>query len=48
MSHKSEEKMLKKMKMTLQRAKNLVHTRQHYGVSYYEKKSGQFLNEVVK
>ena len=35
--HKSEGKMHKKMKMTLQRAKNLVHAKQHYGVSYYEK-----------
>ena len=32
--HKSEEKMHKKMKMTLQRAKNLVHLKQHYGVSF--------------
>ena len=23
--------------MTMQRAKNLVHVRQHYGVSFYEK-----------
>ena len=35
--HKSEEKMHKKVKMTLQRAKNLVHVKQHYGVSFYEK-----------
>ena len=32
--HKSEEKMPKKMKMTLQRAKNLVLIKQHYGVSF--------------
>ena len=35
--HKSEEEMHKKMKMTLQKAKNLVHVKQHYGVSYYKK-----------
>ena len=35
--HKSEEKMHKKLKMALQRAKNLVHVKQHYGVSFYEK-----------
>ena len=34
--HKSKEKMHKKLKMALQRAKNLVHVKQHYGVSYYE------------
>ena len=31
--HKSEEKMPKKMKMTLQRAENLVHVKRHYGDS---------------
>ena len=35
--HKSEEKIHKKLKMALQRAKNLVHVKQHYGVSFYEK-----------
>ena len=35
--HESEEKMHKKLKMALQRAKNLVHVKQHYGVSFYEK-----------
>ena len=37
LSHESEEKMRKKMKMTLYRAKNLVHAQQHYGVSFYKK-----------
>ena len=32
--HKSEEKMRKKLKMVLQRAKNLVHVKQQYGVSF--------------
>ena len=31
--HKSEGKMPKKMKMTLQRAENLVHVKRHYGDS---------------
>ena len=31
--HKSEEKMHKKLKMALQRAKNLVHVKRHYGDS---------------
>ena len=35
--HKSEEKMHKKMKMTLQRAENLMHAQQHYGVSFHKK-----------
>ena len=35
--HKSEDKMHKKMKVTLQRAKNLVHLKQHYDVSFYNK-----------
>ena len=35
--YKSEGKMHKKMKMTLQRAKNLVHVKQDYGVSFYKK-----------
>ena len=35
--HKSEEKMHKKMKMTLQRAENLVHVQQHHGKSFYKK-----------
>ena len=35
--HKSEDKMLKKMKMTLQRAENLVHVQQHDGKSFYKK-----------
>ena len=35
--HKSEEKMHKKMKMTLQRAENLVQVQEHYGISFYEK-----------
>ena len=35
--HKSEEKMHKKVKMTSQRAKNLVHVKQNYGVSYSKK-----------
>ena len=38
MFHKSEEKMHKKMEMTLQRAKNLVHVKQHCGVSFCKKK----------
>ena len=37
MFHKSEEKMHKKLKMALQRAKNLVHVKQHYSVSFYKK-----------
>ena len=36
--HKSEEKMHKKMKMTSQRAENLVHVQQHHGESFYKKK----------
>ena len=35
--HKSEGKMHKKMKMTLQRAKNLEYVQQHYGVSFYKR-----------
>ena len=35
--HKSEGKMPKKMKMTLQRAENLVHVKQHYGDSICKK-----------
>ena len=35
--HKSEEKMHKKMKMTSQRAENLVHVQQHHGKSFYKK-----------
>ena len=35
--HKSEGKMHKKVKMTFQRAKNLVHMKQHHGVSFYKK-----------
>ena len=35
--HKSEEKMHKKM-MTLQKAKNLVHVKQHFVVSFLQKK----------
>ena len=31
--HKSEGKMPQKMKMTLQRAENLVHVKRHYGDS---------------
>ena len=34
---KSEEKMHKKVKMTLQIAKNLVYVKQHYGVSFCKK-----------
>ena len=36
--HKSEGEMYKKMKMILQRAKNLVHVKQHYSVSFCKKK----------
>ena len=35
--HKSEEKMHKKLKMTSQRAENLVHAQQHHGKSFYKK-----------
>ena len=35
--HKIEEKMHKKMKITYQRAKNLVRVQQHYSISFYEK-----------
>ena len=35
--HKSEEKMHTKMKMTSQRAKNLVHVQQHHSKSFYQK-----------
>ena len=35
--HKSEEKMHKKMKLTLQRAKNLLLVKQHFGVSFCKK-----------
>ena len=35
--HKSQEEMHKKMKMTSQRAKNLVHVQQHHGISFYKK-----------
>ena len=35
--HKSEGKMPKKMKMTLQRAENLVHVKRHYGDSICKK-----------
>ena len=35
--HKSEEKMHKKMKMTSQRAENLVHVQQCHGKSFYKK-----------
>ena len=35
--HKSEGKMHKKMKMTQQRAKNLIHVQQNHGVSFYRK-----------
>ena len=37
--HKSEEKMHKKMKMTSQRAENLVHVQQHHGKCLYKKLS---------
>jgi len=39
--HKSEEKMHKKMKMTLQGAKNLVHVQQHQG-KHFSKKEFSF------
>ena len=35
--HKNEEKMHKKMKITYQRAENLVRVQQHYSISFYEK-----------
>ena len=35
--HKSEEKMQKELKMILQRAKNLVHVKQHSGISFCKK-----------
>ena len=35
--HKSEEKMHKKMKMTLQGAENLVHKQQHHGKHFFKK-----------
>ena len=35
--HKSEDKMHKKMKMTSQRAENLVYVQQHHGKSLHEK-----------
>ena len=35
--HKSEEKIHKKVKMTLQRAENLVHEQQDHGKSLYKK-----------
>ena len=35
--HKSEGKVHKKMKMTLQRAENLVHVKQHYSISFFKK-----------
>ena len=35
--HKDEEKMHKKVKMTLQSTKNLVHVKHHYGVSFCKK-----------
>ena len=35
--HKSEEKMHKKMKLTKQRAENVVHVQQHHSVSFYKK-----------
>jgi len=35
--HKSKEKMQKKLKMALKRAKNLGHVKQHYGITLYEK-----------
>ena len=35
--HKSEGKMHKKMKMTLQTPKNLVHVKQHYSDSFCKK-----------
>ena len=34
--------MPKKVKMTLQKAKNLVHVKQYYGVSFCKKKSFYF------
>ena len=35
--HKIHKKMHKKMKITYQRAKNLVRVQQHYSISFYEK-----------
>ena len=35
--HKREEKMHKKIKMTSQKAENLVHVKQHHGKSFYKK-----------
>ena len=35
--HKIEGKMHKKMKMTLQRAENFVHVKQHHGVTFCKK-----------
>ena len=36
-NHKREEKMHSKVKMTLQRAENLVHVQQHHGKHFYKK-----------
>ena len=35
--HEIEEKMHKKMKITYQRAKNLVRVQQHYSIYFHEK-----------
>ena len=51
-SIKVMKKHTKKMKMTSQRAKNLVHVKQYFGVSFCKKKFFFFLidiaNEVIK
>ena len=36
-NHKREEKMHSKVKMTSQRAENLVHVQQHHGKHFYKK-----------
>ena len=36
-NYKSEEKMHSKVKMTSQRAENLVHVQQHHGKHFYKK-----------
>ena len=36
-NHKSEEKMHSKVKMTLQKAENLLHVQQHHGKHFYKK-----------
>ena len=42
--HRIEEKMRIKMKITFQRAKNLVRVQQHYSISFYKKKYFFILN----